>query len=435
MNLLQAIKMSAKSISSNKGRSILTMLGIIIGLAAVIILVSYAEGQNKAIQALYDSMGDNVIMVSAQRWGMTGPVDVSQDIYDYCLNLEGVAGVSPNGYIYRDPVIKYASKTLTNNRYSSYGGGMAVMDGGYGGEDTGLPYPQLFLGNDQYGLVNDYQIANGREMSYLEVEKLSQVCVLGAGTAESLFSFANPVGQTITVDGLPFRVVGVYESKVAGLELGNGEEASWLKDYIEEQDHIIVFPSTMTRYLNDNEPITDYMVKAESIEILPQVTTSLVGFLETLVGDEGYSYVDSPSAYQAENDEAAQLQQQFLGGIAAISLLVGGIGIMNIMLVTVTERTREIGIRKAIGAERRSIITQFLIEAAMICGIGGVIGILVGYLGTMIVTKLSFGLVSTPSAGISALAFGISVALGIIFGLYPAIKASALQPVDALRAD
>ena len=124
-----------------------------------------------------------------------------------------------------------------------------------------------------------------------------------------------------------------------------------------------------------------------------------------------------------------------LGGIAAISLLVGGIGIMNIMLVTVTERTREIGIRKAIGAERRSIITQFLIEAAMICGIGGIFGIIVGYLGTMIVGKLSFETILIPSAGITVGAFFISVALGILFGMYPAIKASALQPVEALRAE
>ena len=129
------------------------------------------------------------------------------------------------------------------------------------------------------------------------------------------------------------------------------------------------------------------------------------------------------------------MQQRFLGGIAAISLAVGGIGIMNIMLVTVTERTREIGIRKAIGAERKSIIAQFLIEACMICGIGGIFGIIVGYIGTLIVGKLSFHTILIPNAGITVGAFFISVALGVAFGLYPAIKASGLQPVEALRAD
>ena len=182
------------------------------------------------------------------------------------------------------------------------------------------------------------------------------------------------------------------------------------------------------------------MVKARSREAVTEAITRLDGFLKGLIGDQqsGNSF-GSYSVYSAEQgqeqmEEATKKQQNFLGGIAAISLLVGGIGIMNIMLVTVTERTREIGIRKAIGAERRSIITQFLIEACMICGIGGILGILAGYIGTLIVGKLSFNMILWPSVGVTVGAFFISVALGIIFGLYPAIKASGLQPVEALRA-
>ena len=166
------------------------------------------------------------------------------------------------------------------------------------------------------------------------------------------------------------------------------------------------------------------------------MVTSLNGYLSGLIGENnGYYSVSSPETWQSSQNEASALQQRFLGGIAAISLLVGGIGIMNIMLVTVTERTREIGIRKAIGAERRSIIVQFLIEAAMICGIGGLFGIGVGYVGTLIVGKLSFGIILVPSPGVTLGAAAISVALGIIFGMYPAVKASGLQPVVALRAD
>ena len=146
-------------------------------------------------------------------------------------------------------------------------------------------------------------------------------------------------------------------------------------------------------------------------------------------------YVSTPNTWQEQSEEQDKMQQRFLGGIAAISLAVGGIGIMNIMLVTVTERTREIGIRKAIGAERKSIIAQFLIEACMICGIGGLFGIAAGYIGTLIVGKLSFKMILWPSPGVAVGSFFISVALGVIFGLYPAIKASGLQPVDALRAD
>ena len=167
----------------------------------------------------------------------------------------------------------------------------------------------------------------------------------------------------------------------------------------------------------------------------------LDSFLKALVGDgqAGNSY-GSYSVTSNDNSidstaEASKSQQMLLGGIAAISLIVGGIGIMNIMLVTVTERTREIGIRKAIGAERKSIIAQFLIEACMICGIGGLFGIAAGYIGTLIVGKASFNMILWPSPGVTVGAFFISVALGVLFGLYPAIKASGLQPVEALRAD
>ncbi|SBV93373.1 conserved membrane hypothetical protein [uncultured Eubacteriales bacterium] len=435
MNLTQAIKMAAKSIFSNKARSALTMLGIIIGLAAVMVLVSYAQGQNMALNAYYESMGTNIINVSAYNWNGSGS-DVGKKLYDYCLNLDNVEGISPNGYIYSSPTIKYESKTLSQNQNS--GGGMVTVSssggGSYGGTEDN--YPQIYLGNDKFGQCNGYTIGKGRDLSYLEIEKLSQVCVLGSATAEFLFSFADPIGKTITINGMPFRVVGVYQSKATGKDLGNSEDSQWMEDAIKRMDRMILLPSTMTRYFNNNESISDYVVKVKSADATKEVTTNLKGFLSGIINTNyGYFYVSPQDTWKNQNNEANELQQRFLGGIAAISLLVGGIGIMNIMLVTVTERTREIGIRKAIGAERRSIIVQFLIEAAMICGIGGVFGIGVGYLGTMIVGKLSFGTLLIPSPILTAGAFLVSVALGIIFGLYPAIKASGLQPVDALRAE
>ena len=205
---------------------------------------------------------------------------------------------------------------------------------------------------------------------------------------------------------------------------------------ISGMDKMILLPSTMNRIFNNNEPISDYVVKVRSAEDLRPVITGLKGFLSKMIdSNNGYYSVDSNDVYKEQQGDAAKMQQNFLGGIAAISLLVGGIGIMNIMLVTVTERTREIGIRKAIGAERKSIIAQFLIEACMICGIGGLFGIAAGYIGTLIVGKLSFKMILWPSPSVAVGSFFISVALGVIFGLYPAIKASGLQPVDALRAD
>ena len=412
MKLGQAFKMAAKSIFSNIGRSALTMLGIIIGLAAVIILVSYAQGQNAAMRAYYESMGTNTIQVYAYTWDSS--LDVSQSLYNYCLGLDDlVVGFTPSGQVYTDAKISYGSKTLPTDDYQTA--------------------TSLYLGNDQYGLCNDYQIARGRELSFLDMEKLNQVCVLGSATAEELFSFADPLDKTITINGIPFRVVGVYESKSKGVKVGTKEEDQYLLDEIKRKDRMILIPYTMTRYFNNNQPIDQFVVKVKSSDAIAPTVTSLNGYLSGLIGDN-FS-VNSPETWQKEQNQADAMQQRFLGGIAAISLLVGGIGIMNIMLVTVTERTREIGIRKAIGAERRSIIVQFLIEAAMICGIGGLFGIVVGYIGTLIVGKLSFNMILIPSPGVTLGAAAISVALGIIFGMYPAIKASGLQPVVALRAD
>ncbi|MPN17704.1 Macrolide export ATP-binding/permease protein MacB [bioreactor metagenome] len=201
-------------------------------------------------------------------------------------------------------------------------------------------------------------------------------------------------------------------------------------------DNVVLVPYTMNRMLNNNSDITDYVVKAKDAASTTEAITRLEGFLKGFINPNyGYYNVYSENTWIEEGNTQNEMQQRFLGGIAAISLLVGGIGIMNIMLVTVTERTREIGIRRAIGAERKSIIVQFLIEAAMICGIGGIFGIGVGYLGTLVVGKISFNAILLPGWEITLQAFAISVALGILFGLYPALKASGLQPVVALRAE
>ena len=412
MNIGQSLKMATKSIFSNVGRSILTMLGVIIGLAAVIILVSYAQGQNIAMQAYYDSMGTNTINVNAYTW--RSGTDITQMLYDYCLGLDGVAGVTPNGQV--NVTISYESKTLSNNDWNTM--------------------TTVYLGSDQYGKCNDFTIAKGRELSYLDCKRLNKVCVLGSATADELFSFADPIGKTITLNGTPFLVVGVYQSKAAGVNTGTGDDGQWIKNEIKRKDRMVLIPYTMTRYFNNNESISEYVVRAKTKDDIKDVMANLRSYLSTIISqDSGWSDVSAPSDWQDSQNEATAMQQRFLGGIAAISLLVGGIGIMNIMLVTVTERTREIGIRKAIGAERRSIIIQFLIEAAMICGIGGIFGIIVGYIGTLIVCKLSFGAIMFPSVGITFGAAAISIILGIIFGMYPAIKASGLQPVVALRAE
>ena len=406
MNLAQAFKMAFKSIASKKTRSFLTMLGIIIGVASVVIMVSVVQGQNRKNMEYFEKMGDNKIQVYAYQYYNTSG-DISELLYEYCLGMQDlVLGITPNIESYQTMTIKYGAKTLSTDNSDDWSKRISVK-----------------LGSDQYGVCNNYTLGGGRELSFLDVDKTNRVCVLGSGAKEQLFDFVDPVGETIQINGQSFLVVGWYEP----MDLEGREDL----------DNIIVIPYTFNRTLNNNQQIDSYIVKARSAQATVQAMTKLTAYLTGFINDQnGYCqvYSDNSSADALQNQNT--MQAMVLGGIAAISLLVGGIGIMNIMLVTVTERTREIGIRKAIGAERKSIIVQFLIEAAVICGIGGLIGIFIGYLGTLIAGKfLLGGMILWPGTAITIGAFAFSVVLGVIFGLYPAVKASGLQPVEALRAD
>ena len=418
MNLWQAFKMAFKSISMKKTRSFLTMLGIIIGVASVVIMVSVVQGQNRQTMEMFEKLGDNKITVQAYGYYDTNN-ETSQKLYDYCLTMSDlVEGITPDVEINETATVQYGAKTIRINDWNN---------GNYDWQTA----MHIKLGSDQYGVCNNYTLAGGREMSYLDVEKTNAVCVLGAGAKEALFDFTDPVGEYITINGQPFKVVGYYEA--VDLEGWN------------ELDNIIVLPYTFNRSMNNNYNIDSYVVKAKSAQATVEAMTKLDAFLNGLFPmtadgnrDNGSFYVNSNNSSAEQVQSQSNMQSLVLGAIAGISLLVGGIGIMNIMLVTVTERTREIGIRKAIGAERKSIIAQFLIEAAMICSIGGLIGIAIGYVGTMVAGKLLLSTttdVLLPSPIITLGAFLFSVALGVIFGMYPAVKASGLQPVVALRAE
>ena len=415
MKLWQAFKMAFKSISMKKTRSFLTMLGIIIGVASVVIMVTVVQGQNKKNMEFFEKMGDNKITVQAYSYYDSNN-ETSQKLYDYCLSLgDLILGITPDMEVYEKTTIQYGAKTLVANDWQANVSWEDMM--------------HVKLGSDQYGVCNNYTLAGGREISYLDIEKTNAVCMLGSGAKQALFDYTDPVGETITINGLPFLVVGWYES----MDI----------EYWPEMDNIVVLPYTFNRSLNNNQTINSYVVKAKSASATIEAMTKLDAFLGGMFPKNEYGYCDFGDYYVQSNNSSAEslenqsmMQSLVLGGIAAISLLVGGIGIMNIMLVTVTERTREIGIRKAIGAERSSIITQFLIEAAVICSIGGLIGIGIGYVGSLIMGKLLLDEAALmPSAGIAVGAFLFSVVLGIVFGMYPAIKASGLQPVVALRAD
>jgi len=405
VSLRQAFKMSLQSIFSNKVRAFLTMLGIIIGVAAVMVMVSVVQGGNQEMREYYESQGVNKINVFAYTY--RGNLDITQELYDYCLTMpELVMGVTPSSTTWG--TVRYQTVNCDNN------------------QDMGSP--QIYLGSDQFSICNSFEIGKGRDLSYLDIQKCQKVVVLGSKLAEYMFQAQNPIGKTISIGGVNFEVVGVYKAK--------GSSGGTYSDMYNWINYMAVIPYTDNRYMREKAWATEFTVKARNSAATTEAITRIGGFLAGVVPqDQGDYQVYTEDTYREESESQNQMMSMILGGIAGISLLVGGIGIMNIMLVTVTERTREIGIRKAIGGSRRSIILQFLIESSVLCGTGGIFGVILGYLGTVIAGKLILDMVLLPSLPLSLGAMAFSVILGVGFGMYPAIKASGLQPVDALRAD
>ena len=416
MNILQAFKMAWKSIAGKKGRSALTILSIFIGIAAVMTIVSVMEGMKEEMMKQLNAMGTNRLTVYMYSWmydadGNDISPDYFPDLYDYCQSMkETVVGVTPNRQA--NATVVYGTKNSANME-TKYDEQWNLISGP----------PTIYFGSDQYSACSNLTLAKGRDLAYLDMQSYNQVCVIGAEAAKIFFGTVDPVGKEVKINGNKFTVVGVYAPR--------GEEG---ENSINQMDNIFVIPYTMTRLLGGS--VDQYTVKVRSSEDMTEVTSRLGGFLKGLIpqGTGGYD-VYNEGQWQQYQNETMNTISMVLGGIAAISLLVGGIGIMNIMLVTVTERTREIGIRRAIGAQRASIVTQFLIEAGMLCGMGGVVGIAVGTAGSVVVSRLMYQMTVYPPVWVGLAAFALSVALGVLFGSYPAIKASKLQPVEALRAE
>ena len=416
MNILQAFKMAWKSIAGKKGRSALTILSIFIGIAAVMTIVSVMEGMKEEMMKQLNAMGSNRLTVYMYSWmydadGNDISPDYFPDLYDYCQSMkETVVGVTPNRQA--NATVVYGTKNSANME-TKHDEQWNLISGP----------PTIYFGSDQYSACSNLTLAKGRDLAYLDMQSYNQVCVIGAEAAKIFFGTVDPVGKEVKINGNKFTVVGVYAPR--------GEEG---ENSINQMDNIFVIPYTMTRLLGGS--VDQYTVKVRSSEDMTEVTSRLGGFLKGLIpqGTGGYD-VYNEGQWQQYQNETMNTISMVLGGIAAISLLVGGIGIMNIMLVTVTERTREIGIRRAIGAQRASIVTQFLIEAGMLCGMGGVVGIAVGTVGSVVVSRLMYQMTVYPPVWVGLAAFALSVALGVLFGSYPAIKASKLQPVEALRAE
>ena len=409
MNILQAFKMAWKSIAGKKGRSALTILSIFIGIAAVMTIVSVMEGMKEEMMKQLNAMGSNRLTVYMYSWmydadGNDISPDYFPDLYDYCQSMkETVVGVTPNRQA--NATVVYGTKNSANME-TKYDEQWNLISGP----------PTIYFGSDQYSACSNLTLAKGRDLAYLDMQNYNQVCVIGAEAAKIFFGTVDPVGKEVKINGNKFTVVGVYAPR--------GEEG---ENSINQMDNIFVIPYTMTRLLGGS--VDQYTVKVRSSEDMTEVTSHLGGFLKGLIpqGTGGYD-VYNEGQWQQYQNETMNTISMVLGGIAAISLLVGGIGI-------VTERTREIGIRRAIGAQRASIVTQFLIEAGMLCGMGGVVGIAVGTVGSVVVSRLMYQMTVYPPVWVGLAAFALSVALGVLFGSYPAIKASKLQPVEALRAE
>lgn len=278
----------------------------------------------------------------------------------------------------------------------------------------------VYGGNEEYGVIKDYAVSNGRFISYVDTTNRNYVCVIGTYVANELFGMSNPIGKILKINGSAYTVIGVLE------EEGDSTETS--------ADNMVIIPYSVAARLARNARITSYTFVAKDSASIEPAKDVLNDYLYDIFKDEDAYNVSNLSALVDTIEELMSSLSAVLAGIAAISLLVGGIGIMNIMLVSVTERTREIGIRKAIGGKRRDILAQFVIEAIITSGIGGVIGIIVGAIMSSVLAKL-LGVSSGISVSAVLLSFSVSVLIGILFGYFPAAKASKLNPIDALRHD
>lgn len=388
MNLLQVVKLAIAGIRANKMRSILTMLGVIIGVAAVIVLVSIGQGATKSVTEGIQGLGSNLISISLRR-NQTSATLSYEEVMAW-EDREGVAGVSP--VITGNVSLKYGNKKYDTS-----------MEGT----------------NAEYEQVRNTKVQAGRFILPIDLTFRQKVALLGTTVVDELFGQANPIGQTVKINGVNFKVVGVLEEKGAA-SFGSNDDR-------------VIIPFTTAQRLTGTRGVQSVYVQADSPDSVDSVVAQLDNFLYRKTNKNTDAYrVNNQADMLSTVNQVTGVLTLMLGGIAGISLVVGGIGIMNIMLVTVTERTREIGVRKAIGAKRRDILRQFLIEAVVVSGSGGIIGILFGFLLSAVVGSL-MSIDTSVSPQIVGISFGFSVLVGILFGLYPANKAAKLNPIEALR--
>ena len=406
MELLLSLKIALRALRVNKMRSFLTMLGIIIGIAAVIVMIAIGSGASQLIAEQIASIGSNLILIipgSTTSGGLrAGSGSVATLNYD---DVKAIRNECPAvGLV--GPVMRGTAQVVYGNMNWS-----TVI--------VGIT-PEMLQ-------MREWEIVSGRGLSQADVDGARKYCLVGQTVAEILFGNDDPIDKIIRIKKVPFTVVGLLGQK------GQSPQGT-------DQDDVIFIPLTTAQRKILGSPFPNtvgaILVQAKNQEVLDQAEEEVTALLDqrhrTGPNKERDFSVRNLSEILAVSQQSSRVMSMLLGAVASISLIVGGIGIMNIMLVSVTERTREIGIRMAIGAKQRNILLQFLTEAVMLTLFGGVIGMLMGVMGAKVVAKL----LQWPtfiSANAIAIAFVFSAVVGVFFGFYPARKAASLSPIEALR--
>jgi putative ABC transport system permease protein len=399
MNLLKTVQTALKSLTHNPLRTFLTLLGVIIGVAAVVALMSAGDATTASVTQRIEGLGTNLLVITpgqAMQGGISQGLGSAQTLTTEDVTelqqLPDVAAVAP------DQTTR-AQVVYGSNNYQT------TLEGST---------PDLFD-------VRNLALSAGRPFNLVEEENAANVAVIGTTAAENLFGSTNPVGKTVWINGISFQIIGELASQ-GGAAVND--------------DRLIIPLSTLERRFTGSTTPSVIYVSAVSSDRMQQAQLDVE---LTLRRDHGLSFnqdddfvITNQATILDTLQGVTQALQSFLGGIAGISLLVGGIGIMNIMLVSVTERTREIGLRKALGATRGAILRQFLVESGLVGLMGGVLGILLGWAGAVVYGRVT----NTPiSLSIEAvwIAFAVALAVGLVFGIYPALRASRLSPIHALR--
>jgi len=389
MNLWESIRIAWNGLIGNKIRSLLTMLGVIIGVAAVISLISIGQGVTKQVSSQIEGLGTNLIVITGMR--NLGGVLESSDV-ELLKKAESIAKVAPS-ISQSDTTVKWGNSSMTANV-----------------EGTNQDYPD----------VRNFSVVEGNFITENDTEKRKKVAVIGQDIVKEFFAGRSPIGEQLTINGQRFTIVGVMEQK--GEVLGQNLDSN------------IFIPISSAERLFGTTKLRTIYVQAASTELAPVAVTDITNIFEAKFGKPDLVRVTSQDQLLGTMDSLSKTLTMMLGAIAGISLLVGGIGIMNIMLVSVTERTREIGIRKAIGAMRADILSQFLVESVILSISGGIIGIIIGIVAAKTVSS-SLGWVTVVSLWSILVSFSFAVLIGVFFGIYPALKASKLDPIVALRRE